>query len=857
MTRAISDQNAGNLDNTLDQYWAYPTEVLLRHLGTDSGGLTSVEADRRLRRYGLNILHTSPRLAAVALFARQFKSPLILILIVGSLIAAILQDWIDAGIVLAVVVGSGTLGFFQEYKASQAVRALRDRVRTRSATLRDGREIPVPSDHIVPGDIVLLSSGSLVPGDCVLLETKDLYVAQANLTGESFPVEKSAGVSAPSTPVGDRLNCIYMGTSVRSGTARALVVKTGAATVYGGISDRLRLQEPETDFERGIRHYGYMLTQIMLLLVLVVFASNVFLDRPPIDSLMFAIALAVGMSPELLPAIVSVTLAKGASRMAAYKVIVRRLNAIENLGSLDVLCADKTGTLTQGVMALERTLDINGGAADSVMRLAYLNATFQTGMANPIDDAIVARAKLDNVDISAFRKLDEVPYDFVRKRVSVVVANNAGSGAQLIVKGAVENVLAVCSHTHDGARSNTLNTSYRERIAAQFQEWSGKGYRVLAVAEKPVPVDQPFAREDEADLAFVGFLLFLDPPKEGIREVLSAFRERNIRLKIITGDNRLVAAYIADAVGLNGERLLTGSALNTLRDEALGPLAEKTDLFAEVDPHQKERIISALRKAGRVVGYLGDGINDAPALQAADVGISVDQAADVAKESADFVLLEHDLSVLQQGVDQGRITFANTLKYISITTSANFGNMLSMAAMSLFMPFLPLLAKQILLNNFLSDVPALTIASDAVDRELIERPRRWSISEIRRFMLTFGLISSAFDFLVVGILLLIFVTPAELFQTAWFIESLLTELAIMLVIRTNRPFYASRPGRGLLISTFAVACLTLALPYLPYAEIFGFVPLPAPILISLLMATCGYVAASEIAKRLLYGRSAT
>ncbi len=487
-----------------------------------------------------------------------------------------------------------------------------------------------------------------------------------------------------------------------------LVVQTGRATVFGSIADRLRLHPPETEFERGIRQYGYLLMRIMLVMALVVFAANVFLARPPVDSLLFAIALAVGMSPELLPAIVTITLAQGARQMAARGVIVRRLAAIENLGSMDVLCTDKTGTLTEGVLRLDAALGVDGQASDAALQEALLNASLQTGLANPLDQAIVAAGKERQVDIAAYRKLDEVPYDFLRKRLSVLVQGGEGPPV-LITKGALEGVLAVCETVERGSSSAPLDAAARAQIEKLFADYSQSGFRVLAVAQKPMPGKTACTRADETGLTFIGFLRFLDPPKEDIQRTLANLLTLGIRVKVITGDNRLVAAHVAQAVGMGAPLVLTGHELNELRDEALWHMAERADIFAEIDPNQKERIVLALKKRGHVVGYLGDGINDAPALHAADVGISVDQAVDVAKEAADFVLLEHDLDVLRQGVEQGRMTFANTLKYIAITTSANFGNMISMAVASLVLPFLPLLAKQILLNNFLSDIPALRV----------------------------------------------------------------------------------------------------------------------------------------------------
>jgi Mg2+-importing ATPase len=836
----------------MEAYWSLPVDALLGRLDSGLKGLSKVEAARRRARFGPNSIGARPRASALRLLLRQFESPLILILVFAATIAAIVRDWTDAGIVLAILLGSGLLSFFQEYSASTALERLRSQVRAKSTVLRGGEPTILPSEMVVPGDVLLLSAGSLIPADGVLLEAKDFFVSQSVLTGESLPAEKQLGATPSESGIAARTNCVFMGTSVRSGTARMLVVRIGVATEFGAIADRLRLRAPETEFERGIRRYGYLLTQIMLLLVLLVFAANVLLDRPPVESLLFALALAVGMSPELLPAIISVTLARGARQMAAKGVIVRRLNAIENFGAMDVFCTDKTGTLTEGVMSLDGALDAEGAPSSALLQLAYLNARLQTGLENPLDEAIVARAEREAHEASAYRKIDEIPYDFGRKRLSVVVEDSGGTGERtLITKGAFANILEICDRVRHGEAIRPLDAVERARIQTLFEQWSSEGYRILGLATKPVPVESAYRRGDESAMIFAGFLKFLDPPKAGVRETLSALAGLSVQLKVITGDNRLVAQHLARSVGLAADRMVTGSELARLRDEALLRVAEATDLFVEVDPNQKERIILALKKAGHVVGYLGDGINDATALHAADVGISVDQAVDVAKEAADFVLLRHDLDVLRQGIEEGRRTFANTLKYIAITTSANFGNMISMAFASLFLPFLPLLAKQILLNNFLSDFPALSIAQDNVDRELIERPRRWDIRAVRNFMVVFGLVSSAFDFLTFGLLLYLFHAGSTVFQTGWFVESLLTELAIALVIRTQRPFYRSRPGRLLMISTALVMAMTLLLPYLPYADRLGFVPLPAELLVLLVAVTLAYVLASEAAKRLI------
>jgi Mg2+-importing ATPase len=836
----------------LGTYWAQDPSALSAALAAMPTGLDAATAAERLRRVGPNALAKRVQRSALRLFLGQFESPLILILVFAAAAAAVLQDWTNAVIVVTIVFGSGALGFSQEYAASAALESLRERVRIRTTVLRDGVETSVPSETIVPGDVVLLRAGSLIPADGVLLGAKDLFVTQSVLTGEAMPVEKHPGVCAAGASLAARTNCVYMGTSVRSGTGRALIVRTAATTVYGSIAEHLRLRPRETEFERGIARYGQLLMQVMISLVIVVFGANVVLARPPVESLLFAIALAVGLSPELLPAIISVTLSRGAREMAARGVIVRRLNAIENFGSMDVLCADKTGTLTEGVMALDGALDTSGTPSSTVLARAVLNAHFQSGLQNPLDEAIVARGERERVDVSTHRKLDEVPYDFLRRRLTVVVAPVAGGPPVLITKGAFANVLAVSSALRVGGDVRPLDSQARADLEARFEAWSRSGYRVLGIASRAMPVQPSYGRRDESALTFDGFLLFLDPPKAGIEETLRALADRGVGLKIITGDNRAVTAHLGAAVGLASARVLTGADLDRLREEALMRVAPQTDFFVEVDPNQKERIILALKKAGHVVGYLGDGINDASALHAADVGISVDQAADVAKEAADFVLLEHDLDILRRGVEQGRKTFANTLKYIAITTSANFGNMISMAAASLVLPFLPLLAKQILLNNFLSDFPSMAIAGDRVDPELVRGPERWNIRAVRDFAVLFGAVSSAFDLLTFALLLYVFRAGPALFRTGWFFESLMTELAVVLVVRTRRPFYRSRPGRLLAWSTLAVMALTFAIPYLPFAAALGFVPLTATQLAALTAVTIAYVAATELAKWRFY-----
>jgi Mg2+-importing ATPase len=779
---------------------------------------------------------------------------LVLILVFAAAISVLTGEWIDASIIVAIVVASAVLGFIQEYNAGNAVEKLRSQVTFKATVLRDGQPRSILAEEVVPGDVVVLSAGSIVPADGLLLQADDFFVNQAVLTGETFPVEKKPGVVPANASLAERTNVVFMGTNVSSGSSRALIVATGTLTAFGQIAEQLTLRPPETEFERGIRRFGNMLSQVMLVLVLVVFAINVILNRPAIDSLLFAVALAVGVAPELLPAIISITLSKGAQSMARRGVIVRHLTSIENFGSMDVLCTDKTGTLTLGVVKLGGALDPQDSESDQVFLYAYLNAYYQTGLANPLDEAITSRAQ---PDIRRYIKTEEIPYNFVRKRLSVAVKDTTQSGDSntLITKGAFDNVLQVCTQMQVKGGAVPLDDARRRALQDRFAAWSDQGYRVLGLAIKEVSPKPEYPEEDEAEMTFAGFLVFSDPPKPDAEQAIADLRNLGVALKVITGDNRRVALHVAQATGLEVTGVVTGAELSQMGDEALWRQADRANLFAEVDPNQKERIISALRKTGHVVGYMGDGINDAPALHAADVGISVNNAVDVAKEAADFVLLEQGLDVLRRGIEEGRKTFANTLKYVFTTTSANFGNMFSMAGLSLFLPFLPLLPKQILLNNFLSDFPAMTIAADDVDREMVDRPRRWNVAFIRNFMIVFGLISSAFDYLTFGVLLLVLHAAEDQFRTGWFIESLFTELFILLVVRTRRPLFRSKPGRLLWISTLLVGVATLVLPYVPsVGPIFGFVPLPPLMMLLLLAITALYIAVNEVAKRWFYRR---
>lgn len=828
-------------------FWSAPAEEVLDRLQTTLQGLSSLEARRRLAIHGPNLLKPKKQSNVLLLLAAQFRSPLILILLTAAVLSYLLREVVDASIIVAIVLLSGVLGFWREKRAADAVEMLLAIVKVKAQVVRDSVPIEVPVEEVVPGDICVLNAGDTIPGDCLLLESKDLFVDEATLTGETFPSEKHAVAVGRDALLSERVNTLFMGTHVISGEATALVALTGARTEFGKISDRLRVRPAETEFEHGVRRFGYLLTEVTLVLVILIFGISVYLARPVTDSFFFALALAVGLIPELLPAIISINLAAGAERMARHKVIVKQLASIENFGSMNVLCSDKTGTLTEGVVRLHAALDACGNDSEKVLLYAYLNASYETGFSNPLDEAIRSHR---GFDISGWQRLDEVPYDFIRKRLSILVSKDGKQ--MMLTKGALHNVVDVCSEVELTGGTIGKMAALAGEVERRFEDLSSRGFRTLGVAYKRVGGDGRITKGHEADMVFLGFLVFSDPPKAGIAQIVSSLKRLGITLKVITGDNRHVAASVARQVGIPDPRMLTGADLHYMSEEALRRQVSDVDIFAEVEPSQKERVIMALRKSGNVVGYMGDGINDAPALHTADVGISVNSAVDVAKEAASIVLLEKDLSVLVEGVREGRTTFANTLKYVFMTTSANFGNMFSMAAAALFLPFLPLLPKQILLNNFLTDFPAMALASDSVDPEMVEKPRRWDIKFIRDFMVVFGFVSSVFDFLTFGALLLILHATPEQFRTGWFLESVFTELLIVPVIRTSKPFYKSRPGRPLLIATAFVFVIAIAIPYGPLGPPLGFAPLPMPFLLAFAIITALYLIVSEMTKKTFY-----
>lgn len=771
-------------------FWSQPQAAVFSKFDTSKEGLSVDSANLRMKQNSLNSLKKRQSHSALRLFITQFTSPIILILILASLLSILLHDRADAVIILSIVAISGLLGFFQERGATNAVAKLLALVRIEACVLRGGKQVDIAVEDVVPGDIVILDAGDVIPGDCLIFESQDLFVDEASLTGETFPVEKSEAILPEDTALMQRSNALWMGTHVISGDAKAVVIHTGKETEFGKVSDSLSHHPPQTEFEHGIRRFGYMLMELTSVIVIIIFAVNVYLNRPVIDSLLFSMALAVGLTPQLLPAIISINLSHGARNMAKHKVIVKRLASIENFGSMNILCSDKTGTLTEGTVMLQSALGTTGIPNEKVFLHAFLNASFESGFTNPIDQAIRDHRILD---ISRFSKRNEAPYDFSRKRLSVLVAED--NKLLMITKGAMSNILEVCSQAElpDGNRVDILEMI--PQIEKLFAENSASGFRTLGLAYKYLESNAVFSKNCEEGMVFTGFLTLHDPLKANIRAIISTLKKTGVSLKVITGDNHLVAAKLGADLGLASPKILTGKDLNNISSLALPMRAMHTDIFAEVEPNQKERIILALKKIGNVVGYIGDGINDASALHAADVGISVNTAVDVAKDAADIVLLENDLGVIVEGVILGRRTFANTMKYVFMATSANFGNMFSMAGASLFLSFLPLLPKQVLLTNLATDFPEMNIATDTVDEEMIKAPHRWNIKFIRNFMLTFGLVSSIFDYLTFGVLLLILHASPEEFRTGWFVESVISASLIVMVIRTRRFFIEANPAK--------------------------------------------------------------
>ncbi len=810
--------------------------------GTPAAGLTTEAALAGLAAFGPNEPAPPARFGSTRQVLSWLANPLVLILLAASGLSAVLHEPVNATLIAAMVVLSLALNFVQTFRSTRAVERLHRVIAPTAAVLRDQAWRTIPRREIVPGDVIRLSAGDMVPADARLLEARDLHVGEAALTGESMPVEKI---------VGSEDDRVSLGTSVISGTATALVTATGAGTRFGDVAARLAARPPETEFERGTRRFGMLIMRTVVFLILFVLLINLLLRRDPLESLLFAVALAVGLTPEFLPMITTVTLARGAVRMATHSVIVKHLEAIQNFGSVDILCADKTGTLTAGEMSVARSVDAAGSPSQRAATLARWNAAFETGIQSPLDAALLAG---EPSTPGGWRKIDELPFDFERRRVSVVL-----SGAEetiLVSKGAPEQLLPLCEKVEEAGRVRPLDSGERGRAADVYRALSSEGLRVLAVAWRAVLEQAAYKVDDEKDLILSGFVAFADPVLPDARHCLETLRRDGVEVKILTGDNELVARRVCHEVGLDVENFLAGEDVDRLGDPALAALAERTALFARVSPAQKNRILLALKRRGHVVGFLGDGINDAPSLHAADVGISVSSAVDVAREAADIILLKRSLRVLHEGIREGRKSFGNVMKYLLMGTSSNFGNMFSMAAASLFLPFLPMLPTQILLNNFLYDLAQVTIPTDRVDPSYIRKPQRWNIGVIRDFMLWVGPVSSVYDFLTFFVLLKVFHASEAFFHTGWFVESLATQTLVLFVIRTAGNPLRSRPSGALTATTISVVLVGVFLPFSPAAAALGFVPLPGSFFLFLLAVVGSYLFVVELVKRRLLGQEA-
>jgi Mg2+-importing ATPase len=834
-----------------------PVNDVLDRLNSSQLGLTSEQAEENLQAYGYNEVAKKKRRTAAIKLLLLFRNPLILILLLAGTISGAVGQIPNAIIIIIIVLMSVILNFLQESRAEKAAEELKERVATTVTVVREGTHREIKLSEVVPGDIVHLSAGDIVPADARLISSKDFFIDQSALTGESFPVEKAASPVLPQcvASVTEWNNYLFMGTSVVSGSGMAVVVKTGSYTEYGKIVKRILERRPETEFERGLRRFGYMIMEVTFMLVIFVFFINALYLRDVLESMLFAVALAVGLTPELLPVIISINLSKGALGMSKKGVIVKQLSSIQNFGNMDVLCTDKTGTLTENKVTLMLHVDIEGKDNDKVLLYSYLNSHFETGLKNPLDDAILEHKE---VNITSFEKIDEVPFDFTRRRVSVVTEHERQRF--FITKGAPEEIIKVCLYYEFAGKILDITSEMQRKIEQKYYDLSAEGFRVLGISYKKVKEEKSvYSIYDETEMVFLGFVAFMDPPKETAKESLQLLTKYGVELKILTGDNEFVTRKVCEQLSFPIKGVVLGSELSKMNDDALARVAEQVNIFARVTPAQKDRIISALKGNRHVVGFLGDGINDAPSMRVADVSISVDNAVDVAKESADIILLHKDLRVLEEGVLDGRKTFGNTMKYIMMGVSSNFGNMFSAAGASMFLTFLPMAPTQILLNNLLYDTSELAIPTDNVDPEYIEKPKRLDISYIRNFMFYFGPISSIFDFLTFLIMLYVFNAwnNAPLFQTAWFVESLCTQTLVIFTIRTRRsPFFKSRPSKALLISSLSVVAVGIALPLTPLGDVFKFQAPSAWFFVFLAAFVAAYLTMVETLKRAFYRKYA-
>ncbi|WP_273220192.1 magnesium-translocating P-type ATPase [Hyphomicrobium zavarzinii] len=833
------------------RFWQSPIEALPGPRPW-SRGLTKAEASERYKKFGPNDVLAERARPLWRAVVDRFSNPLILILLFASALSAWTGDVLSFAIIVAIVLLSVVLDVVQQRRAENAVDALRRSVGLKATVVRDGTEAELPVERLIPGDVVRLSAGDIVPADCRLLEAASLYVNQSLLTGEPYPVAKDAAATAASDSPAEALNAVFAGTSVISGSATALVCETGRRTELGAVARSLTARRPRDAFERGIQDFGLLMMRLTIFLVLFVLAANTLFDRPWLESLIFALALAVGLTPELLPMVFTVTLANGARRLAERRVIVKRLASIHDLGAMDVLCTDKTGTLTQADVAVAHHVDAEGTPSARVFELAYLNSTLASGIASPLDRAVVAH---ENLPDSGWSKVDECPFDFERRRVSVLLEKNGDR--LLVVKGAPEDILSLSTRLEQAnGATGPMDEAWARRLTGEFERLGEDGYRVLAVAVRNLGPSERDARAAERDLTFAGFLAFVDPPKPDAANAIRELKKAGVTVKILTGDNERITQHICRELDIEVTGLLTGTEIDGLSDEALRARLPSTTIFCRVLPQQKARILAALKHAGHVAGFLGDGINDASALNVADVGISVDTAADVAKEAADMVLLDRNLDVVLEGVREGRRTVENVTKYILMGSSSNLGNMVSMAGAALFLPFLPMLPTQVLLNNLLYDLSEVGVPFDRVDPETVSRPIRWDLGLIKRVMLILGPLSSLFDFFTFWALLKLFGGNEQIFQSGWFVESLATQTLVVLVIRTHRRPWKSRPHILLASLSIGVALAGVLIPFTPLGTLFGLVPLP-PLFYALLVATVAvYLASVEFVKRAIYAQTA-
>jgi Mg2+-importing ATPase len=826
-----------------DGYSALLTpDLVVKNLESDADqGLSNREVSKRAYHFGRNVIGAEMRTNTVLELLRHFKDPLILILISATVISYSLGQAVNASIVLFIILVSVAIDFFQEQDARNAAERLKESVKNKVTVIREHRQKEVFHESLVPGDIVLLSAGKIVPADVRILFAKDFFVNQSSLTGESFPCEKNGIlVSEDKTELVDLTNICFMGSSVVSGTAKAIVIKTGKETELGRIAKHLSEPEEENEFSKGVRNFGYLIMKVTIILVLFIFLINAVLKRDLFESLMFSLAVAVGLTPELLPVIMAVTMSKGSSHMAQKGVIVKRLSAIPDFGSMEVLCTDKTGTITQNIIHLVKYVDREGKDSDKVLLLAYLNSFYQTGIENPLDAAVLSFRR---VDINGYEKRDEIPFDFTRRRMSVVVS--FGDKNILICKGAPEDIFKVCQ----------LNEGDQKTVDLQYQELSKDGFRVLAVATKETTARHVFSKSDESELALQGFIAFLDPPKRDAGKVIDALKKIGVEVKIITGDNHFVTQKVCKEIGLPVKGILHGYEMASLSSDALRQRVRNTTIFTRFSPEQKNRVIQALKAYRWTVGYMGDGINDAPSLKTADIGISVNGATDVTKDAADIILTRKDLMVLKEGILEGRKTFGNNMKYILMDLSSNFGNMFSVSVAAIFLPFLPMLPVQILINNFLYDTSQITLPSDNVDESYIQKPQRWRIKMIYSYMIVFGLTSSVFDLITFYLLYKYFNVTQQQFRTGWFMESLATQILVIFVIRTwHIPFVQSKPSRQLFIGALICLAAGWLLPWLPLAGLIGFDTMPRKVIFYITGIVIIYLFTAEILKRMIYRR---